>query len=273
MGEWPRNCETEESSPERVPVLVAIVNNQRDFDIAREQGWYRIPAKHVPRRLGAEYLAFYQTKIFGEERWAVSYYAAVRRVHLVERRSLLPEERDHPRAGDWYYKIEIGPLLHLPHPIPSRRLRRITFIPTTLARLLSAWELNDLWLGSEEEERLWEAFKQNEIVVERRLAVGEGDETYLLDFAAFCEQGPVAILCGGQQPAMRGNALREHPRSDYELAAGGWRVLHLSSERMEASLGGCLSAVREAIAQAGGLMNTREYIPVPEVNSPCTEDW
>lgn len=265
MEEWQSDWQTEEARPEEAPVLVAIMNSPRDFDIARQEGWYRIPVKHAPRRLGAEYLALYQTKAFGKEGWAVNYYAPIRRVHLVQRRSLLPQEADHPRADDWYYKIEIDPLQRLPHPIPSRRLRRITFIPTTLARLLSAEEINDLWLGSEEEERLWEAFKQHEMEVERRVFLREGDEAlrpepqdeaYLIDFAAYCRRGKVAILCGGAGPLGEGSGLRERPAANYVLAAAGWKVLHFSPQQIEESLEDCLSLIRQAIAQDGGLLNS-----------------
>jgi hypothetical protein len=43
---------------------------------------YRIPVKHVPRRLGADVLAFYQTQAFADERWSVNYFAPIRRIHL-----------------------------------------------------------------------------------------------------------------------------------------------------------------------------------------------
>lgn len=253
MEELQSDRQVKETPPEEIPVLVAIMNNQRDFEIARQESWYRIPVKHAPRRLGAEYLAFYQTKAFGEERWAVNYYASIRRVRLVQRRDLLPQEVDHPRADDWHYKIEIGPLQQLPHPIPSRRLRRITFIPTTLARLLSAQEINDLWLGSEEEERLWEAFKQNETAVERRVFLRERDEAYLIDFAVYCQQGKIAILCSGAGPLGEGSGLRERPAADYELAAAGWKVLRFNSQQIESSLKDCLAQVRQAIEREGGL--------------------
>ena len=273
MEELRSDWQAEEVAPEEAPVLVAVMNNQRDFEIARQEGWYRIPVKHAPRRLGAEYLAFYQTKAFGEEGWAVSYYASIRRVHLVQRWDLLPQEADHPRADDWYYKIEIGPLQRLPHSIPSQRLRRITFIPTTLARLLSAGEINDLWLGSEEEERLWEAFKRNEIRVERRVFLREGDEAYLIDFAALCRRGKVAILCAGAGPLGEGSGLRERPAADYELAAAGWKVMRFSPQQIEASLEDCLSSIRQAIAQEGGLLEGFDYSSAMEQDLPPAEGW
>ena len=153
------------SEEEPARVLVVVVNNERDFEIAREQGWYRIPLKRAPRQVAADYLAFYQTAAFGDEKWAVNYFAAVRRYHVARRRALLPDEANHPRADDLYYKVGIGPLQRLPAPIPSRRLRRITFIATTLERLMSAEEINDLWMGGVSEEELWETFR------------GDGDET------------------------------------------------------------------------------------------------
>ncbi|MEI2689798.1 MAG: hypothetical protein V9H69_08810 [Anaerolineae bacterium] len=80
------------------PVLVAVVNNARDFARARDEGWYRIPVQRAPRRVAAEYLAFYQTRAFGDDGCAVNYYAPVRRFHLLTRAELLPQEPDHPRG-------------------------------------------------------------------------------------------------------------------------------------------------------------------------------
>jgi hypothetical protein len=127
-------------------VLVAIMNNRRDYAIACEEGWYRIPVARAPQRVGADYLAFYFTAAFPEdERHRVSVYAPIRAYRLATRAALLPDERDHPRAADLYFKVEIGSLQRLERPIPSHKLRRITFIPTTLERLLTAHEINDLW--------------------------------------------------------------------------------------------------------------------------------
>ncbi|HEM61913.1 MAG TPA: hypothetical protein ENO24_06450, partial [Chloroflexi bacterium] len=63
----------------RSRVLVAVMNSREDFQIARDQGWYRIPVARAPRRLGADFLAFYQTKTFQEEGWAVNYYSPIKR--------------------------------------------------------------------------------------------------------------------------------------------------------------------------------------------------
>jgi hypothetical protein len=243
--------EIELSSSQRV--LVAVMNDWRDFEIARREGWYRIPLKRAPNRVGADYLAFYQTKAFGDEKWAVHYYAPTRRYRLATRAELLPEEADHPRAAEPYYKVEIGPLQRLPRSIPSKRLRRITFIPTTLERLLGAEEINDLWDRGSREDRLWEAFKREGIEAERQYEVEEGSVRHWVDFAIFCQKGQVAVLCEGEALAGSVRVIRERPASDYDLAAWGWRVLCLDGEQLSRDVPGCLAAVREAVSRCGGL--------------------
>src|SRR5262245_30439394 len=116
-------------------VLVAVLTRPRDLAAARDEGWYRIPLRRAPRGMAAEYLAFYQTAAFGAERWAVRYIAAVRAVEIAARTALLPDEPGHTRAAERYYRFALGPLLALPTALPSRRLRRISFIPTTYGQL------------------------------------------------------------------------------------------------------------------------------------------
>jgi len=243
--------EIELSSSQRV--LVAVMNALRDFEIARNEGWYRIPLKRAPRRVGADYLAFYQTKAFGDEKWAVNYYAPTRHYRLVTRAELLPEEADHPRAAERYYKVEIGPLQRLPCPIPSKRLRRITFIPTTLERLLEAEEINDLWDRGSREDRLWEAFKREGIEAERQYEVEEETVCHLVDFAIFCQEGQVAVMCEGEPAGEGFRMIRERQVSDYDLAAWGWTVLRLDREQLSRDVPGCLAAVQEAVLRCGGL--------------------
>jgi hypothetical protein len=95
--------------------------------------------------MAANYLAFYQTAAFGAERWAIRWYAPVQAVTLARRIDLLPEDPGHRRAQELYYRFALGPLELLPTVVPSRRLRRIAFIATTLAQLLHARDVVDLW--------------------------------------------------------------------------------------------------------------------------------
>lgn len=141
-------------------VLVAVLKEPRDLVIARDEHWYRIPVNRLPTRaVGAPVLAFYQTRAFGEERWAIRYYALTQRWAEVRRVDLFPEEPDHARAQDWYYQVWLGPLQPLPHPLKSLRWRRITFIVTHWQRLLDVEAVEDLLHGSLWDEYLWRAMR------------------------------------------------------------------------------------------------------------------
>jgi len=142
-------------------VLVGILKEPRDLGLAREQGWYRIPARHMPARgLEARYLAFYQPRSFGPEGGLVRLVAPILGWELLPRRQLLPAELDHPRAGELYYRLWLGALQPLPLPIRSGRWRRVAFIVTHLERLHQAAELRDLVRGSRWEETLWKALRR-----------------------------------------------------------------------------------------------------------------
>jgi hypothetical protein len=138
-------------------VLVVVVPTAADWERICAEHWYRIPLRRAPKRIGAEYLAFYHPKALGERAWSIAYYAPVLGVAIVTRRELLPAEADHPRAGDLYYRYELGAPQALQPPIPSHKLRRVTFIMTTLSRLLAAREIQDLWLRDSTQQRLGRA--------------------------------------------------------------------------------------------------------------------
>jgi len=176
-------------------VLVVIMNNHRDWRIVQNGRWYRIPVGRAPRQIGAEYLAFFHTAAFDEEKWSVCYYAPVQAVRLARRRELILGESDHPRADDMYYRFNLGPLLTLERPVPSRRLRRVTFIHTTLQRLFEAEDVSDLWIKQPLRERLWVEFNRQGIHAEPQVSVREGASDYLFDFVIPCNQGNVAVDC------------------------------------------------------------------------------
>lgn len=142
-------------------VLVAVMPSRRDWEIARVLGWYRIPIRNSPKTMRVDWLAFFQTGVFGEERWSVRYVAAVRGFEMRERRELLHTEVDHPRSADPYYKVQIGPILPLPRPIHAARQRRFTFLYTTGERLLEAREIKDLRVRpGEEHDLLWRILRE-----------------------------------------------------------------------------------------------------------------
>jgi hypothetical protein len=137
-------------------ILVAILKSRRDLEIARVLGWYRIPLAFSPKTLRIDWLAFYQTAAFGDERWSVRWVAPVRGYELTTRGALLRPEASHPRADEPYLKVQLGPLQPLTTPIPSGRWHRFTFLYTTGDRLLAAQDLSQLTLpDARERARLW----------------------------------------------------------------------------------------------------------------------
>jgi hypothetical protein len=215
-------------------VLVAVMSRPQDLEVARAEGWYRIPAGHAPRGVFFEYVAFYFTAAFGPEKWAVHYYARCLGHELAVRRDLLPAEADHPRADEPYYKLQIGPLQRREPPIASRRWRRVTFIHTTWDRFQSAGEINDLFAeGGEFVDRLYHALREEGLAPERRYPVREAGGEYVVDLAVPCQEGVLAVeVAGGEQEL--GGALR------------------LSLEQLDNDLPGCLATIRAEVQWRGG---------------------
>ena len=176
-------------------VLVAIMNNRRDFEIARDEGWYRVPARHAPQSTTeAAVLAFYFTKTFENEKWSIRWYGAVRGHELVHRHDLFPNEPDHPRAEEVYYKLQLGPLIELELPIYSLRWRRITFIETSWDRFSAAEEINDLYASGAD--GLFVTLKDEGFWPEREFEIREGEAVYTVDLAIPCQEGIVTIAIG-----------------------------------------------------------------------------
>lgn len=217
-------------------VLVAVMNRPQDLEIAQQQGWYRIPERHAPRGVFFEYVAFYLTAAFGEERWSIPYYARCLGHELLARRELLPAEPDHPRAGEPYYKLQLGRLQRREPPIPSHRWRRITFIHTTWDRFEAAQEINDLFAeGGEFVDRIYHALRDAGIAPERRYPVREAGAEYILDLAVPCREGVVAVEIE-------------------ELESGLPGTLHFSLEQVREDPQGCVAQVRARVQWHGGVL-------------------
>ena len=141
-------------------ILVAFMPSPRDFEIARVLGWYRIPLRTAPKVIAVDYLAFYQPASFGERKWRIEYVAAVQGHELVTRAELLRDEQDHPKAGEEYFKIQLGALKRLPRPIRAEKWKRVTFLYTTGEYLLNAETINDLVVHSDERKLLWRSLRE-----------------------------------------------------------------------------------------------------------------
>lgn len=225
----------------RRTVLVAVVNNVADLQRAASHGWYRIPQRRAPRRIGADYLAFYQTGAFqaAEEAQTVTYYAPTRRYQLVTRGELLPEEQDHPRANDYYFRIEIGPLQRLERPIPAESFRRVTFIHTTFEHLLMAERVTDLFRKADPFERLWQSLREHNLrPLKNRLL---GDQP--MDITLRARGGYLGIDC---PETIRTQERRHLPLADR------WEFLSLPTSVIEQDLNHCLRQIGATLISLGG---------------------
>lgn len=148
------------SIPSTALILTAIMKDMRDMEIARMLGWYRIPLRSAPKVIAVDYLAFYQTGVFGEDKWQVKYAAPVLGHELTTRGELFRDEPDHPSSHLEYYKIQIGGLVELPHPIKADNWKRVTFLYTTGEYLNNAKTLKDLVVPGEERQVLWQTLRE-----------------------------------------------------------------------------------------------------------------
>ena len=183
-------------------VLVGVMPDPRDFQIAESQHWYRIPAQNLSKGIHAEYIAFYFTKKFGPElRWAIHYYARRTGHELVKRSELLPDEDQHPRRDDLYYKLQLGPLKQRVPPIASTSWRRITFIHTTWDRFVVASTINDLYSTDKSfVDRAFHTLKSHGFHPERDVQIREGGKSYPVDIVIDCQDGPVLLSSDKHRP-------------------------------------------------------------------------
>ncbi|MEO6457685.1 MAG: DUF559 domain-containing protein [Chloroflexia bacterium] len=239
-------------------VLVAVMNNARDWKLAREDHWYRIPVDkavkwgrhHWPPR----WLAFYQTRVFGDEAYSVRYYAHVHEIHVMKRRDLFPEEDNDKKSDDLYYKLLLSPLQVLGCPIKSLRLRRITFIPTTWHKFRSAEEVNDLWDESPLEDNLWAELKRRHISAERQEFIRLKRQQCALDFTLYCAEGKLNVETDGDHWHSDPKRIAADNRRDNALQTQGWRLLRCNTIQVREQLNDyCLPTIIEVIDDLGGL--------------------
>jgi hypothetical protein len=141
-------------------ILVCLLPTPRDLEIARLLGWYRIPLRTAPKVVAVDYLAFYQPSAFAERGGKIEFIAEVRGHELTTRGELLKDEVNHPRAGEEYFKIQIGGLEKLNEPIVADKWKRITFLYTTGEYLFRAKKLNDLVVDGDERDLLWRSLRE-----------------------------------------------------------------------------------------------------------------
>lgn len=255
--------------------LVGIINTRLDLEIARDRRWYRIPVEQTEKRLKKrwppQWLAFYQPKAFGQEAYRVNYYARVENIRQVFRWELFPELPRDAKSEQRYCKLELSPLQRLKEPILSRRWRRIVFISTTLQKLQSATEINDLYDESPLEDRLWAEFKRLQIDAERQESVIINNHEYLLDFSIHCTYGKIDVEADGDSWHSTREQICKDNKRDNALETEGWRTLRFNTQQVQEEMASyCVPTIAENINRLGGLKATGREIP-RRINLPPRE--
>jgi very-short-patch-repair endonuclease len=244
-------------------VLVAILNDPAALAILRQQGWYRIPVSTAPKRWPPRLIAFYQTRVFGDEAYAVRYYGTVREIRQVSRADLFPDEAPNAKTAKRYHQIFVDHLEELSRPIVSRRWRRIVFIPTTLEKFWLAEEINDLFDDSPLENRLWARLRALRADAERQWRVQVARRRYYLDFALFCRWGQIDIETDGDTWHVGAPRAAKDNVRDTDLQVNGWQVLRFTgsqvNEQMESY---CVPQIEALVDRLGGFGPAEVYPPI-----------
>ncbi len=244
--------------------LVAAFQEQNDYLIAQQQGWYRarVNYKQTPIILKngtIKYISFYFKKIFKDFKYSIRHYAPVTDIQIVSRLDLLPSQPHHPRAKDKYYKISFGQLNELPQPIISHRGRALLFIVTNLQKLRSADEVNDIFNDSPLEERLWLELKKHKPTAERQFLLHTNEKNWICDFAFFCKKGVIDVECDGDTYHMQPQQVFYDKTRNNEIAAvADWDVLRFTTEHITKDLPHTMRTIMRKIDKLGGLQVVRE---------------
>lgn len=239
-------------------VLVAYMPTPKDMVLARSQGWYRIPVSDrsplLLRNGKLTHIAFYQPSSFGEDRYTIRWYSPVTSLTVRRRIEVIPDEPHHPNSNKNYYIVGCKDVQELPDPIRSLRpRRRLIFLPTTLKRLLTAKDINQLFNDSPLESLLWNELTKADIPSERQFDVRVGERWFKLDFAVFCKTSNIDIECDGDKHHMDPASVEKDKWRANLLSAEGWHVLHLTSYKLRHEMPAAMILVRDAVNRYGGL--------------------
>ena len=196
-------------------VLVGVINRKRDLQSVLDDKWYRIPQAQMKRGVNAEYIAFFQSKAFGERNGGIYYFGDRKGIELVYRRDLIPSEPHHPRANEAYYKVQLGTIREKKPPIVNTTKRTIGFIYTTWDRFIKASKISDLY--SKEDyfvDRIYHALR-NAGVPSERIWSAEYKNT-APQLRVLCEKGTFTASTSSEGDGM----YLDESRPDDKILAG-----------------------------------------------------
>ncbi len=178
-------------------VLVGVLKRKKDFRMAQEQGWYRIPQGNAPKGIYAEYIALFFSRAFGDQNGGIHYYARRTGLELATRRDLLPDEPRHKHADAVYHKLTFPALKAKVPPILNDPPRRFSFIYTTWDRFIDAETISDLYSEADHfVDRVFNAL-QDAGYRPRRAWEAEGHyPRQAAQVSVLCEHGEVVVTPG-----------------------------------------------------------------------------
>ena len=250
----------------RGEVLIAIINNRLDFALAQEKRWYRIPFSSQKKWLKdcwpPKWLALYQTKTFGQEAFAINYYAKISRIRQAFRWQLFLHQPRNDKSNRLYYQLFFEPLRRLSQPIISRRRRRLIFIPTIWEKFVKAVEVNDLYHESPLEDKLWTILKDLSIPSERQELVTVQDRNYFLDFSIYCAAGKIDVETDGDEWHANPERAGQDSLRDNDLESTGWQQLRFNTYQIQEALAEyCIPKIVKTINRLGGVEEEGKLMP------------
>ena len=195
-------------------VLVGVINRKRDFEKAQSEHWYRVPQGQAPKGIHAEYIAFFFSRAFKQLNGGIHYYARRTGIELVRRRDLLPAEADHPRADEWYHKLQLGDIRRIDPPILNPTRRPVSFIYTTWDRLVRARVVADLYSEADEfVDRVFHALEETGVRPERSWEAARDSDDGGAQIRILCEDGLVIASTAAQAEHVIPLAVADSPEA------------------------------------------------------------
>ena len=175
-------------------VIIGVVNRKKDFVIARDDHWYRIPQKQMPRGINAEYIAlFLSGKPFKEQSGSIAYFARISGIELVRRKDLLPDEEK--RVDEIYYKVQFKQLVEKEPAVINASKRSISFIHTTWDRFVNAETVADLYSRADYfVDRIYHALRNRGVKATPYWSTDYRDTGYPAQIRVLCENGDELVV-------------------------------------------------------------------------------
>ena len=227
-------------------VLVGVLKSKSDLAMLLKHRWYRIPITHLPERK-FKYIAFYQPASFGKDGKRIEYYARVLKKSKAKRVKLLPKEPGHPRANDYYLKVEFSKVNRLPRAVKNIIPRRVSFGFTDIKTLLSAKDILELYGVPPTEQIVERQLKRNGIKTVKEFRVSKNSKRYRIDLAIFSKNGKVAVECDNLKAHGTKAQRKKDRRKDSFLRTNGWRVVRLKERDIIEHPDKCIKRIKKAM--------------------------